>query len=72
MNIKYKVWISSFRNISFNYEEEINLDDLGYDEETWLQLSEAEREVILDDYCRELLLNYYVEYGWRKIKSTDS
>ena len=35
MNIKYKFWVSSFRNISFDYEEDITLDDLGYEENEW-------------------------------------
>ena len=72
MNIKYKFWVSSFRNISFDYEEDITLDDLGYEENEWSELSDSEKEAELEAFCMQLLLNNYVEYGYREIKQSHS
>lgn len=60
----YEFWISSPKNISFRHKEIIDISDIGFDEEEWNELTEQEREYELDEYCKELAFNSYVNYGW--------
>jgi len=44
MGRKFKVWLDSGANIHSSYEQVVTLDDLGYTDEEWDQLSDDERE----------------------------
>lgn len=54
--MKWKVTLS----IGYVYteEEEFDLDELGFSEEEWLELSPEEREKIVDDYAHDWASNY--------------
>lgn len=47
--------------------EEVTLEDLGYDLDEWISLSEIEQTQILDDYIKEWSFNY-IELNYKKLK----
>lgn len=61
MKIKFNV--SSFRNVSFCYEDELDLEDY-MSKETYLDMSSAEKEYAINEIVMEEILNNYVSYGW--------
>jgi len=58
----FQFWISSPRNITFRYQETVTLEELGYDEEDWTEMSETDRDQTLEEYAQSLVFNRYIEY----------
>lgn len=64
----FQFQVSSSRNITFKYSETFTLEDMGFSEEEWQEMSEAEREQSVDEYAEELLFNQYVNFSAQEIE----
>jgi hypothetical protein len=58
----FRMHISSPAASSLKDVETWTLDDMGFDEVQWNKLTEEEKEHELDEYAKELLFNWYIEY----------
>lgn len=59
----YTFWVSSPANATFSYEEEFTVEELGYTDQEWDDLSEEEKDAELESYCKTILFDKYIEYG---------
>lgn len=60
--MKFKVFISSHRNHTFQYEEEYDLEDYISKDE-FEKLTEDQKEEELNAIVTEIIFNEFVEYG---------
>ena len=62
MGKKFKVWLDSGANIHSQYEQEVDLDDIGIDDEECEQMTEKERDEAMRDIAFERS-----DWGYREI-----
>lgn len=63
MSKKFRVYLDSGANIHSNYEQEVDLDDLGITDEEWDEMGDDERTEVMRDIAWER-----VEWGFEEIK----
>lgn len=59
MGRKIKVWLDSGANIHSCFKQTVDLDDLGYPEEEWAEMSDEEK----DDAMRDIAFERS-DWGW--------
>ncbi|OAE52851.1 hypothetical protein A7J71_17935 [Achromobacter insolitus] len=62
MSLKFKVWCDSGANIHSKRSQVVTLDDLGIEEEEWLEMDEASREEIMREVAQDRL-----DWGFEQI-----
>jgi hypothetical protein len=68
--MKYKFYVSSPLNITFDYEEIVDLEDY-IDKEQFEAMEEQEQSNYVHAVMIEILFNGYVEFGYWKEEDAD-
>jgi len=49
MSKEFKVWCDSGANIHSNYKQEIKLADIGIEDQEWDEMSEEEKDAVMQE-----------------------